>query len=132
MSWLRRLRALASAQGGASVVEFALSIPLTLTLLLGAIEVGRLMWQRHTLEYATEETGRFVMINTGLTTTQIEAQFRARLTSLPDDQVTVAVANETTGGVNFVRITTRYQFNFMTSFLPLGSVPLTSIARVPQ
>jgi Flp pilus assembly protein TadG len=48
---------------GATAVETAITISLSLALVFGIIEFGMALWQANTMALAVEETGRCVMIN---------------------------------------------------------------------
>jgi Flp pilus assembly protein TadG len=46
------------ARRGAAAVETALLLPLTITLLLGIVEIGRAAWTQSALNYAVQEASR--------------------------------------------------------------------------
>ena len=48
---------------GATAVEAAITISLSLALVLGIIEFGLALWQSHTMALAVEEAGRHVMVS---------------------------------------------------------------------
>src|SRR5690349_8430431 len=54
---------------GQSMVEFALVAPMFFALILGTIELGRLMWVDHTLANATREGARYAMVHGAMATT---------------------------------------------------------------
>jgi Flp pilus assembly protein TadG len=60
------LRALRQDRRGATIVEFALVLPLFAMLLFGVIEAGRVLWLQNALHYAVEQAARCVSINTAL------------------------------------------------------------------
>jgi Flp pilus assembly protein TadG len=43
---------------GAAAVEFALTVPVLLLLLLGVSEFGRLLWTQNSIQYAVEQAAR--------------------------------------------------------------------------
>lgn len=48
---------------GATAVEAAITVSLSLALVLGIIEFGMALWQSHTMALAVEEAGRHVMVS---------------------------------------------------------------------
>jgi Flp pilus assembly protein TadG len=48
---------------GATAVETAITIPLSLALIFGIIEFGMALWQSNTMVLAVEEAGRQLMVN---------------------------------------------------------------------
>ena len=48
---------------GATAVETAITISLSLALVFGIIEFGMALWQANTMALAVEEAGRYVMVN---------------------------------------------------------------------
>lgn len=61
---MKRLRRLAgSDEGGQSLVEFALVVPVMFMLIFGLIDVGRAVWQSNTLAYATREATRYAIVH---------------------------------------------------------------------
>jgi Flp pilus assembly protein TadG len=48
---------------GATAVETAITISLSLALLFGVFEFGMALWQSNTMVLAVEEAGRYVMVN---------------------------------------------------------------------
>ena len=50
---------------GATAVETAITISLSLALVFGILEFGMALWQANTMALAVEEAGRHVMVNNG-------------------------------------------------------------------
>jgi Flp pilus assembly protein TadG len=57
MDWLR------GREEGATAVEAAITISLSLALIFGIIQFGMALWQSNTMTLAVEEAGRYVMVN---------------------------------------------------------------------
>jgi Flp pilus assembly protein TadG len=68
---------------GATAVETAITISLTLALVFGILEFGMALWQSNTMTLAIEEAGRYVMINntTCNTASCAETQMKNTLSS---------------------------------------------------
>lgn len=62
------------ARDGAAAVEFALTLPLLLLVLLGVMEVGRVMWTQSALNFAVQETSRCLAIQAPACATTAGAQ----------------------------------------------------------
>jgi len=58
---MRRL--LRSDEGGQSLVEFALVMPLLLLIITGLFDVARATWQENTLAYAAREGTRYAIVH---------------------------------------------------------------------
>jgi Flp pilus assembly protein TadG len=68
---------------GATAVETAITISLSLALLFGIFEFGMALWQSNTMVLAVEEAGRYVMVNNTSCNTAscAETQLKATLSS---------------------------------------------------
>ena len=88
----------ARARGGVAAVEFALVLPLILSLLLGVWEVGRLIQVNQILSNAAREGGR--QASTGLlSNSEVQTAVTQYLdrAGLPTSHATVTVTNLTSG-----------------------------------
>lgn len=128
---LRLFHRLAEDRRGATAVQFGLILPAFLLLIVGGLDVGRLLWTQTTLQFASEEGGRYAMTHVTATSTQLINFTRQKLVGLDKDSVTVATANDTVGGVIFVTISTTHQFRLVTPFLSFATVQLSGRTRVP-
>ena len=61
MSALRRF--VTGAEGGQSLVEFALVLPIVLLIVTGTFDVARAVWQENTLAYAAREGTRYAIVH---------------------------------------------------------------------
>lgn len=50
-------------EGGQSLVEFALVLPVLLLIITGIFDLGRAVWQENTLAYAAREGTRFAIVH---------------------------------------------------------------------
>jgi hypothetical protein len=53
----------AAGEGGQSLVEFALILPLLLLIITGLFDLGRAVWQENTLAYAAREGTRYAIVH---------------------------------------------------------------------
>ncbi|MFC3173390.1 TadE/TadG family type IV pilus assembly protein [Novosphingobium bradum] len=108
-----RPHCLAADTRGSSVVEAALVMPVLLFMVLGAIDAGRVLWVRNTLQYAVESAARCAAIdsNSCATTSAIQSHAAAMATGLgvaasaftvssPGCGEMVAVTYTYTGGIS--------------------------------
>jgi Flp pilus assembly protein TadG len=63
LSWRARARRNGDGQGGQSLVEFALILPLMLLVITGLFDVARAVWQQNTLAYAAREGTRYAIVH---------------------------------------------------------------------
>lgn len=130
--WLRLLTAFGRNRRGAALVEFGFISPVLILFLLGIMEFGYFMWNRHSVEFAVEETGRLVMTKESVTDESVTTDFKSRLLGIDPDSVTATVSRETIGVTTFVVLTANYTYSFLfAGYLGLGPVGITSVTRVP-
>lgn len=129
---LRWLTAFARERHGAAHVEFGFVAPVMILFMLGIMEFGYFMWNRHSLEFAVEETGRLVMTKQDVTTTSVTDDFKSRLLGIDGNSVSATVTKETVGVTTYVVLTANYTYNFVfAGYLGLGPLMITSKTRVP-
>jgi hypothetical protein len=58
LSLKARLLRVLCERGGAAAVEFAMTVPILLTIMLGIFEFGRMLWAQNALHYAVEQAAR--------------------------------------------------------------------------
>lgn len=63
---MRRLSTFWRARDGAAAIEAAFVLPLTLMLLLGIMEIGRIAWVQSALNFAVEEAARCAVVRPDL------------------------------------------------------------------
>jgi len=56
-------RAARSDEGGQSLVEFALMLPIILLIITGLFDAARAVWQENTLAYAAREGTRYAIVH---------------------------------------------------------------------
>jgi len=114
------------------MVEFGFVSPILIACLLGVTEFGYLLWNRHSLEFAVEETGRMVLTMQTITDDAITADLKSRIINIDTSAVTASVARETIGVTSFVTINVSYTYPFLFGgYLGLDPIALTTKTRVP-
>jgi Flp pilus assembly protein TadG len=122
----------ADRRGGAAI-EFALVAPLLFTLVLGAVDVGRMFYVRQGLEYATEQAARYYALNPNNATSDITSYLQGQMASAMGASVSVAYTDTAScnskANVTCTMISATYTFNFIVGYLGLGSKTLRAKAQ---
>ena len=121
---------LARCRNGNTAVEFAFILPALLAVVFGAIEFGRALWLRNTLQYAVEETARYAMTHADATDADLLDYAESRLEELMSLPVTLTAQRETVGGTEFAVVVASCDFAFVLPLPALG-FELSGRARVP-
>jgi len=128
-------RRLFRCRRGATAVEFGLVAPAFLVMVLGAVEVGRAMWIKATLQFAVEEAARYAIVNTSASTATVATQAQTSCTgtgmSANVCNGAFAAVQDTTGGRTYVSITATYNFQVIAGIVPYPDVTLNAKSRVP-
>ena len=124
---LKPLRRLLRDHAGAAAVEFALVVPAFLMLLIGVMELGRLMWTQNALHYAVEEAARCSAVDTNICSSTSTAQSFAAGRSGLAFATSVFTVTKTSCGW---QVSASYPFLFV-GFLSEYSVTLHAQACYP-
>jgi Flp pilus assembly protein TadG len=115
---------------GNAAVEFALVLPVFIVLIVGMIEVGRILWTQNTLQQAVEAAARCGSISASTCgSSSAVRQFAAAQTAglgVPASDFTAT----TSSCGSQVNATVQYQY--LTSFLPMPALSLTAEACFPK
>ncbi|MCW5772643.1 MAG: pilus assembly protein [Rhodospirillaceae bacterium] len=129
---IRHMTAAARQERGAAAVEFALVAPLLVAILAGILEAGLYLWNKHSIEFAIEETGRSVMTKSSVTADDVTADLKSRLIGVDADALAATVATETIGLTTYVTITASYTYSFfLAGDVGFGPIAIVSKTRVP-
>lgn len=124
---------LAENRSGGSAVEFAILGPVLLSLLLGAIDVGRMFYVRQGLEYATEQGARYYALNATSASSAITTYLQGQMPGGMGTGVSVAYTDTTScngnAAVTCTKIEATYTFNFIAGYLGLGTKTLKATAQ---
>jgi Flp pilus assembly pilin Flp len=125
---------------GATAVEFALVLPLFVLLMLGIIDFGRYFFVQHTVQFATREGTRLALVGgtlpnpDGTPMSRVASIIRkieesaglANLSGLEISVFPITGYSDPTGWENrqdaggpgqFMRVRTRYTYQFLTPFI---------------
>jgi Flp pilus assembly protein TadG len=119
---------------GQAAVEFALTIPLLLILIVGAFDIGRGVLATTSLANAVREAARAGAAAYPATGWETRAANHARssATLLDFAALSINVAQVTAGGATFVTVTGQYRFYPIAPYLSMmqAEIPLTSSSRM--
>lgn len=110
--------------------------PLFFMMLLGVIEMGRLVWTNHELANGTREGARYAMVHgseasSQATTSEIETRILAATAGIQDSQLSVSATG--LGGAPGTKlvVTSTYQYEVAFGMIPgLGDMTLTHRSEV--
>ncbi|PAY23395.1 pilus assembly protein TadE [Dietzia natronolimnaea] len=111
---------------GAAAVEFALVVPVLLTLVLGIIEFGRAYNIQTTLSNAARDGVRVMALQNDVDAAKSAATNAATGLGIPASDVVVTPLNcAPEDSTPTATVTVTYQFEPLSGFLPLGDLTLT-------
>jgi Flp pilus assembly protein TadG len=116
---------------GATAVEFALVFPVFIVMVAGIVELSRAMWIKATLQFAIEQTARHAVVNTSLTTDELETYAATQLPSLSGDDITFAATSTSFGGFDYITLTASYSFTTVIPIVDIPPIALNASTRVP-
>jgi Flp pilus assembly protein TadG len=118
-------------RNGQSLVEFALSAALLITLLLGVVDFGRAYYTQVKIKNAVAEGGYYAMQHAG-DDTGIKAAIRQEFSALSSSNITIT-RSACTSGSQQTTIATTYQYSLLFTYIvPSMSVTLGNSTVVPQ
>jgi Flp pilus assembly protein TadG len=124
---------LAGDRRGGAILEFAMVLPLLLTLLVGGLDVGRMFYVRQGLEYATEEAARYYMLNPTTAESNVTTLLKSKMPGGMGPSVNVSYADtancNSNSTVTCTTISATYVFSFAVGFLNIGAQTLRATAK---
>lgn len=117
---------------GAAAVEMAFILPVFLIFVIGIIEFGRAYWTLNSMQIAIDEAGRYAMLHTTASDSQIVSIAQSNLYGLDPNSFSVTATSQTSGGVIYKVITATYAFNLVApGMFSFGNFTLTRTTSVP-
>lgn len=124
-----------NTSAGQGLVEFALTLPILILILVGVLDLGRLSFAAMTVTNAAREGARYGAANpgdnSGITS---RAQNEAYSSTINPAQLTVTTPTFPQGCAlgNPIQVTVTYNFQFITAFIwGGGTIPLRSSMQMP-
>ena len=121
------------SESGATAVEFALVIPVFLTLLIGTFQVAWVLHCASTVQYALEKSARSLLLDPTITEAQLKSAVLAKLSGMVDTtKVAVTLVTDTsTAGAPVLRASSTYQPTLSIPMVADWSMTLRSTTVVP-
>jgi len=117
---------------GSAITEMALLVPLIVLLTLGAFELGRGVWTKHTLSHISREAARYASVRSArsddpATAVKVASRARSEAAGIDLDRLEVVTTWNPGNQPNArVRVQVSYEFEPVTPLLPFESITLTS------
>jgi Flp pilus assembly protein TadG len=129
---LSRLRAWGD-QGGATALEFALVLPIFVTLVLGAFQVAWVMHSAATVRWSLESSSRMLLLNPATTQDQLRAAVAAKLQGLvnPSDVTVTLLADNSNPGAPVLKASSDYRPTLAIPLVSSWNLDLTATTVVP-
>ena len=125
------VKRLGTDKRGTAAVEFALVLPLTVTMLLGALNMGIYLFFQNSLSNALEETARSATIWPIPNDTELQSEFTDSLLSAQQfGTATLAVTHGTdTFGRDYIDLNASGGIPVNLVFVDLGTMPVNMTKR---
>ena len=130
---LRNKRNLWRDRRGSAAIEFAMVLPIIVTMMFGTMELGRYFLTFSSISSATEQLSRYVMIDPDATSTELEAQLEGFLIGIDADDLTLDFSNEVDAatGLTFQVVDVSLPHSTMIPFADMGTMTIRSRVRTP-
>jgi len=118
-------------KSGASALEFAILLPVFVSITLGTLQLGLLFFQANTVQHMLEETARELMVTPGASEAQVREAIAQRLEQFVIQPVVVDYAVTTAGEASIAHINASFTIELIVPFLRSISVPMDAQTVVP-
>lgn len=130
---MRRLCKLIHDRRGASAIEFALAVPVLITLIIGILQLGILFAANAGLQQAVEEGARYATIYPSPSDSAITARVTDSKFGLDSSHITgPTVSHGTSDGVGYVDVSMSYAVPLNFVFFETSPVTLNHTRRAYQ
>lgn len=135
--WIRKgilkARRMVRNERGALAVEFALTAPFFLILIIGILDLGRLFWVKNIMQFSVEQTARYAMVNPSSTAAALVTYADTKAGTMFSGITFNADApgTDVVGGINYRTISASYSFDYYIPIISLNNIPLNSSTRIP-
>ncbi len=113
---------------GTSAVELGMLLPVIVFMFLGAFDGGMVLWTRHTLQYAVEETARYAYANPTASDSALVSKANSYLSGFGSPASCCTTYSD--GSTTYRQLTITYNYQWLTPFVTSSTV--TSTVRIPQ
>ena len=127
------LRCIRHDRRGASAVEFALTIPVLLTMIIGILQLGMLFQAKAGLQQAVETGARYATTYPNPSDTEITAKISSSRFGLKSAYITgPTLTHGTVNGVKYVDVSMSYAFPVNLIMFRMDAVTLSHSRRAYQ
>ncbi|GEM_PF-3658998 len=129
---------------GIAAVEFAMLGIVLIMLVMGVMEIARVVWVIQTMDKATQDTARYRYTDSSITNASLQAKLQTNLNAYglsgsvasctsptAAEQINACVQAETISGANYLTVQAQYRWESLIPFVPYTTT-LTRTSRVPQ
>lgn len=116
---------------GVTAIEFALTFPVLMLIVMGALEFGRALEARNQISHALSRAVRVVDLDADRTASEIAALMAGYLDEFDEDDLTIGTSTTTTSGVEYMDISVAFPFDVIIPFASVSSVTLNVQTRTP-
>lgn len=128
----RSLRRFGRNTDGAMAVEFAMILPIFLTMLFGTLEIGNVLYAKSTLQQGIETAGRYAMVHIDASVSEIQAEAISAVSHLGSLQPVFVVEQTSVNGITYSIISVSAQYSVITPLFSGQTIDLSSSMSVPQ
>ncbi|MCJ1962413.1 MULTISPECIES: TadE/TadG family type IV pilus assembly protein [Novosphingobium] len=125
MKILHRLKRLAANREGASVIEFALAMPVAAALMIGILQFALVLQATGAIRHAAGEGVRYANVHPDATERQVSDKVRKEMAGLNEDGIVrIALERGISDGAQFDKIAIEYQLEPVVPFMQLDPISL--------
>lgn len=118
-------------QSGATAIEFAITFPLLILIVLGTLEFGRGLKARNEMSHALSKAVRVINLDSEQTTQAIAEILGTYLADYGSEDLNVNVLSTTISGTDYMRISVGFPFHMIIPFSSVSTVLLDVDTLVP-
>lgn len=111
-------------QKGVTAIEFAITLPLLLLIVLGTMEFGRVLKARNEMSHALSRAVRVINLDSEQTAEDIATIIDTYLAGYGSDDLDVDVLSTTISGTDYMRISVGFPFHTIIPFSSVSTVTL--------
>jgi len=111
-------------QRGVTAIEFAITLPLLILIVLGTLEFGRALKVRNEMSHALSKAVRVINLDSKQTTQAISEFLGAYLADYGSEDLAVDVSSTTISGTDYMRISVGFSFHMIIPFSNVSTVML--------
>jgi len=111
-------------QRGVTAIEFAITLPLLLLIVLGTLEFGRALKARNEMSHALSRVVRVINLDSNKTTEDIAEILGTYLADYGSEDLDVNVLSAAISGTDYMRISVGFPFHTIIPFSSVSTVTL--------